>query len=129
MRHLKIGDTFTWKRTFSRGDVLAFSNVTQDFGSLHTMPNQRGHVRVHSLLIASIATKMGGDLNYFSKSLEHTFMQPVYTGDTIQCTMTIEDVQPYEDATSIEMSLTFHNERGELVATGHGTGDIPRNIS
>ncbi len=126
---MKIGDTFTWKRTFSRGDVLAFSNITQDFGSLHTIPNQEGHVRVHSLLIASIATKMGGELNFFSKSLEHTFMQPVYTGETIQCTMTIDDVQSFENEISIEMSLAFHNEFGELVATGHGTGDIPKNIS
>ena len=126
---IQVGDTFSWKRTFTRGDVLAFSNITGDFGSLHTMPDQQGRVRVHSLLVASIATKIGGDLDYFSEKLDHTFVKAVYTDEEICCKITITDVFSLEDRFHVDMSLIFLNPEGETVATGKGTGFIPKNIS
>lgn len=126
---MNVGDTFSWKRAFTRSDVIAFSNITGDFGSLHTIPDSKGRVRVHSLLIASIATKIGGDLDFFSETLDHTFVKPVYTGEEIWCKITITGVVSLEDRFHVEMSLIFFNEDNETVATGKGTGYIPKNIS
>ena len=126
---MMVGDTFSAKRTFTRGDVLAFSNITGDFGSLHTMPDQSGRVRVHSLLIASIATQVGGDLNFFSETLDHTFLKPVYTGDDVTCKITITSVTSLDDSFHIDMTLVFKNAERETVATGKGSGFIPKNIS
>lgn len=126
---MNVGDTFSWKRTFTRGDVIAFSNITGDFGSLHTIPDAKGRVRVHSLLIASIATKIGGDLDFFSEKLDHTFLKPVYTGEEIWCKITITDVVSLENQFFLEMSLVFSNEANETVATGKGTGSVPKHIS
>ena len=126
---MQVGDTFTWHRLFTRADVLSFSNITQDFGSLHVTPNRFGQVRVHSLLIASIATKMGGDLNFFSETLNHTFHKAVYTGETITCTIKIIDLQSLTDTFFVKMHLLFTNEAEETVATGEGSGYIPKPIS
>ncbi len=124
-----VGDTFLHEATLRMGDVFAFSNITGDFGLLHTMPDSRGRVRVHSLLIASIATKIGGDLNFFSETLDHTFMKAVYTGDEVTCKITITSVTSLDNSFHVEMALIFKNAENETVATGNGSGFIPKNIS
>ncbi|WP_342598934.1 MaoC family dehydratase N-terminal domain-containing protein [Psychrobacillus sp. FSL H8-0483] len=119
---LKIGETFTWKRTFSEGEVIQFAEISGDKGKHHMVRDDQGRLMVHGLLTASIGTKIGGDLNYIARELVSEFLRPVFTGDTITCELSITDVVQSEGFKKIEIKSTYSNQHGKevLIGTSHG---------
>ncbi|MEK4487090.1 MaoC family dehydratase N-terminal domain-containing protein [Psychrobacillus sp. FSL H8-0484] len=119
---LKIGETFTWKRTFSEVEVIQFAEISGDKGKHHMVRDDQGRLMVHGLLTASIGTKIGGDLNYIARELVSEFLRPVFTGDTITCELSITDVVQSEGFKKIEIKSTYSNQHGKevLIGTSHG---------
>ncbi|MFD2043439.1 enoyl-CoA hydratase [Ornithinibacillus salinisoli] len=118
------GDVFTWKRTFTLDDVLEFGRITGDQGKHHIEPDENGCVMVQGLLTASIATKIGGDLNYIAREIVSEFIRPVFTGDTITCEITLSNVEVFEGFKKVDMKSVYRNQQGKEVMYGTSHGII-----
>ena len=70
-----------------------FTTVSKDEGKHHTTPDELGRLVVQGLLIATLPTKVGGDYNVLARTMKFEFFRPIFTGDTISCTVTIKEVE------------------------------------
>jgi len=121
MEKLSEGATHTFERTFTREDVRQFAAVSGDTQERHTEPDEDGRLMVHGLLTATLPTKIGGDLEVLAHTMEFEFRKPVYTGETISCTWTMERVEKQGDRYEITADVVC--ERGDdvvLTATVDG---------
>src|SRR5215216_7112303 len=91
-----VGQTFTFRRTFTDGDVALFCGITGDFNPYHldeTFAQQSwfGRRNLPGLLTASMLTHVGGMLGFVAREMAFEFLAPVYIGDTITCTVTMTE--------------------------------------
>lgn len=121
---LRAGDVFTWQRTFTEEEVLAFAQLSGDRGRHHVERDEQGRLMVHGLLTASIGTKIGGDLNYIAREMVSEFLRPVFTGDTITCEITITEVTQMDGYKKVSMKSVYRNQHGKEVLVGHSHGII-----
>jgi 3-hydroxybutyryl-CoA dehydratase len=121
---VKVGDVFTWKRTFTEEEILQFAQLSGDQGRHHMERDEKGRLMVHGLLTASIGTKIGGDLNYIARVINSEFIRPVFTGDTITCELTITEVTPMEGYKKVAMKTVNRNQDGKEVLIGTSRGII-----
>ncbi len=117
------GDTKTYSRTFSDDDVEQFADLSGDRGSHHEAGDDR---MVHGLLTATLPTKIGGDMDYVARRMSFEFRRPVYVGEEITCTSTVESVESGEARYEIDVSFVCRNEDGEVVLDGDVEGVIFR---
>ena len=120
---MKAGDIFTWERTFTLDEVMAFGQLSGDQGQHHVEEDEHGRVMVQGLLTASIGTKIGGDLNYIARDMHNEFIRPVFTGDTITCELEITKVES-EGCKKVEMEFVYRNQEGKEVLLGSSRGII-----
>ncbi|MBA2875973.1 FAS1-like dehydratase domain-containing protein [Thermaerobacillus caldiproteolyticus] len=121
---LKVGDVFTWKRTFIDKETLQFAGLSGDMGRHHIERDEKGRLMVHGLFTASIGTKIGGDLNYIAKEMNFQFLRPVFTGDTITCELTITEVEEKERYKQVAVKSVYRNQDGKEVLVGTSKGII-----
>ncbi|WP_164669753.1 MaoC/PaaZ C-terminal domain-containing protein [Virgibacillus doumboii] len=121
---IKNGDVFTWERTFTKEEVLEFGRISGDQGKHHVEPDENGRIMVQGLFTASIATKIGGDLNYIAREINNEFVRPVFTGDTITCELTITYVEQADGFKKVAMKSVFTNQIGKEVIKGSISGII-----
>ncbi|TCT18050.1 acyl dehydratase [Melghiribacillus thermohalophilus] len=121
---LKAGDVFTWTRTFTDEEILQFAELTGDKGEHHMSRDEHGRLMVHGLLTSSIATKIGGDLNYIARNMNFEYVRPVFSGDTITCEITITDIEQRDTYKKLSMKSIFRNQDGKEVLTGTSHGII-----
>ncbi len=119
-----VGHSFSFTRSFSEADVAAFAAVSQDHGAHHTQPDASGRVMVHGLHTASLATQIGGSINFVSRTMTFEFLTPVYSGDTITCVATVDDAEDRGTKWRYSISFAFTNQVGEVVATGFTRGVV-----
>lgn len=120
----EIGHTFEVQHTFTVDDVAAFARVVRDFGEHHTTPDEHGRVIVHGLHTASLATQIGGSINYISRDMHFDFIAPVYSGDTVTCTATVDSAESRTGRDRYDISFRFVNQTGDVVATGSSKGVV-----
>jgi len=127
---LRVGDSVTFDRTFTDGDVAALTGVTGDFNSIHFDPvaarlcGFRDRV-VPGLLTAGMITHAGGTLlpePYPAGQMCFRFTAPVYVGDTICARVEVKAKDPEKNKLTLRMTCT--NQKGELVAEGEVSGRI-----
>ena len=112
------GDARTFERTFAPEDVREFAEVSGDEQPRHLEPDEEGRLLVHGLLTATMPTKIGGDLEVLGRSMTFDFLRPVYTGETVVCTMTIEEVEEHDDRYDLTASGLCEKEFDEVVMRG-----------
>lgn len=117
------GETYTVSRTFTEADVRAFAEVSGDDQPRHTEPDEDGRLLVHGLLTATLPTRIGGDLEVLSRRMEYEFVRPVYTGQAVTCTWTMDSVEEREDRWELEGDLVCEAE-GDVVLRGFIEGLI-----
>ncbi len=93
---LAVGQSFTFRRTFTDGDVSVFCGVTGDYNPYHldeVFARQSGFGRriIPGLLTASLLTHIGGLLGFLATEMTFRYRKPVYIGDTIAVTVTITE--------------------------------------
>jgi 3-hydroxybutyryl-CoA dehydratase len=115
MRVLEVGQVLVHERCFTDEDVVAFQRISGDGGRHHAQPDATGRRIVHGLLTASIATKIGGDLDYWAREMIFEFRRPVFTGDTIRCTLTIVELVPESGRVGLTMVGACHDQHGKEV--------------
>lgn len=121
---IHVGDTFFATRTFTEDDVIRFATISKDYNPVHFddrfagVKNLKGRV-CHGLLVASLATEIGGQAGWLAREMSFTFLKPVYFGDTVTCEMTITAIT---DTGTIEADAVYRNHDGTLVLKGHLIG-------
>jgi 3-hydroxybutyryl-CoA dehydratase len=93
---LQVGQTFTFRRTFTEGDVALFCGVTGDYNPYHidyTFLQESRFKRpiIPGLLTASMITHIGGLIGFLATEMVFEFPLAVYVGDTITCTVTFTE--------------------------------------
>ncbi|MEZ5098920.1 MAG: MaoC/PaaZ C-terminal domain-containing protein [Thermoleophilia bacterium] len=114
---LEPGRTFTFRRTFTDGDVALFCGVTGDFNPYHlddafSAGGRFGRRIVPGLLTGSMLTHIGGLLGVLASRMTFDYERPVYVGDTVECVLTIDAV---DERGRAEASATFTNADGDVV--------------
>jgi 3-hydroxybutyryl-CoA dehydratase len=124
---LKPGDSFTVSRTFTEQDTLAFADTSRDYNPVHfddrfaSAKNLRARI-CHGLLVASLATEIGGQIGWLASGMNFRFKRPVYFGDTIECSMTITEI---DDRNRAKAEAVFKNQQNEIVIEADVTGIVP----
>lgn len=127
---MKVGDSVTFYRTFTDGDVSNFTGITGDFNPIHMDPKTaalcgfKGRV-VPGLLTAGMLTHAGGTLlpePYPAARMNFKFSAPVYIGETICARVTVAEKDPQRNRLTLRMTCT--NEQNQIVVEGEVTGKI-----
>ena len=123
---MKVGDVVVWERTFTEEDVRLFARFSGDEGAQHLQPDATGRLMVHGLLTATLPTKVGGDINFIARQMIFQFQRPVFSGDTVRCEVTIEELTEAEQYTQVKSSWVCRNQHGKEVMSGEAQGIIRR---
>ena len=120
-----VGQTFTWRRTFTEGDVALFCGVTGDFNPYHlddTFARESwfGRRIIPGLLTASLATHIGGLIGFLATEMFFEYLAPVYIGDTVTVTVTV--IEKDEAQRSLTSAVTCVDQDGREVLTGRFSG-------
>jgi 3-hydroxybutyryl-CoA dehydratase len=122
---LEAGQTFTFRRTFTDGDVALFCGVTGDYNPYHidesfASESWYGRRIIPGLLTGSMLTHIGGMLGFLATEMTFQYLAPVYTGDTITCTVTF--VEKDEARRRMVGQATFANQDGAEVLQARFSG-------
>ena len=121
---MRIGDTLTWSRTFTEDEIRLFARLSGDEGIHHLVPDERGRLMAHGLLTATLPTKIGGDLNFIAREITFQFLRPVFAGDTIECVVTLVELEPGGQLTRVRSKWVCRNQHAKEVMTGEATGVV-----
>ncbi|GAC1378393.1 MAG: MaoC family dehydratase [Ktedonobacteraceae bacterium] len=127
---MQVGQTFTFRRTFTDGDVALFCGVTGDYNPYHidktfVEGTWFGRLIIPGLLTASMITHIGGMIGFLATAMEFQFTSSVYIGDTITCVVTIQEKD--EDKRLMQATATFVNQNGVEVLQA-GFSGFPANV-
>jgi 3-hydroxybutyryl-CoA dehydratase len=120
-----VGQTFTFRRTFTDGDVALFCGVTGDYNPYHqdaafARECWYGRTTVPGLLTGSMLTHIGGLLGFLATEMSFEYVAPVYVGDTIICTVTV--LEKDEPRRRVECGVDFVNGEGAQVLRARFAG-------
>ena len=121
---LEPGEARTVERTFTRADVERFADLSRDEGYHHLVADADGTVLVHGLLTATLPTKLGGDLDFLARSMRFEFPRPLYTGQAVTCTMTVESLEERGDRFDLAASFECETADGTVVMRGESEGVV-----
>ena len=115
----KVNDMFTVERTFTEQDVIQFADITRDYNPFHlddrftAVKKLPGRI-CHGLLVASMMTQIGGQMGWLASRFDLHFKKPVYFGDTITCTVTLNNI---DEKGRVKATADFKNQKGSTVLT------------
>jgi acyl dehydratase len=124
---LKIGDSFTIRRTFTEKDMIAFAAITRDYNPVHfddrfaAVKTFNGRI-CHGLLVAAMLTEVGGQLGWLASVMNFRFKKPVYFNNAITCKLTITNIDGRNRAQAI---AEYQNESGAVVIEADLEGIVP----
>ena len=124
---VEAGDFFTLRRTFNEDDMHLFTGVSHDHNPVHfheQYAEGKGFTGLicHGLHVGGLVTEIGGELAMLASGMNFRFRRPVYFGDTITCTLTIDEM---DDRGRVKCTAQFTNQRGEEVIEGQLFGILP----
>jgi len=127
---IQVGQTFTFRRTFTEGDVAQFCGVTGDYNPYHidqtfVESSWFGRRIIPGLLTSSMMTHIGGMIAFLATEMHFQYTAAVYIGDTITCTVTISEKN--EEKRLVYARATFVNQHGAEVLQAQFSG-FPANI-
>lgn len=127
----EVGQTYSYQRTFTDGDVSLFCGVTGDFNPFHQdevfcRESPFGRRIVPGLLPGSMLTHIGGLLGFLAADMQFEFLMPVYIGDTIRCEVTVTEKDAARKRLLCDAQMT--NEAGQVVIRAKFSGfpTLPR---
>ena len=121
---IKPGAVFVKERAFTADDVRDFGRISRDLGVHHVQPDVQGRVMLQGLLTATLATEIGGDLDFLASEMVLRFLRPVFTGDLIRCEVRVDSQNEDAKRTSLELSVSIKNQNGKEVMQGTIRGVI-----
>jgi acyl dehydratase len=127
LQGLKPGERFTATRRFTEADTVRFGELTRDYNPIHyddgfaLAKGLPGRV-CHGLLVGALITEIGGQIGWLASGMSFRFLRPVFFGDTVTCTLTLDAVGPQGRANA---SAEFVTSDGRRVATAELFGVLP----
>ena len=127
IRGLKSGDSLKIRRTFTEADTRAFGDISRDYNPIHyddryaAVKKMNGRI-CHGLLVGSMITEIGGQIGWLASRMDFLFKRPVYFGDTIECCLTITEIDAKGWAGA---NAVFRNQQGVTVAEARLEGIVP----
>jgi 3-hydroxybutyryl-CoA dehydratase len=120
-----VGETAVFARTFTESDVTQFVGITWDVNPYHTdqkfcETHRVGRRIVPGLLVGSMLTHIGGLAAVLASDISFEFVAPVFIGDTITATCTVEEVDARRGWARVEMICA--NQENHIVARGTARG-------
>ncbi len=127
---IRVGQTFTFRRTFTEGDVALFCGVTGDYNPYHideafAQSSFFGRRIIPGLLTASMITHIGGMLGFLATEMHFSYVASVYIGDTITCTVTFTEKD--EQKRLFHATANLVNQHGVEVLQAQFSG-FPGNV-
>jgi len=117
----EAGDTIDYSRHISREDIIEFARISKDYG-VHHVNGER--LLAHGLLVATLPTKLGGDLNFIATEMVFEFKKGVYENENITCTGHIDKVIEQKKRFKVWFSFVCRNDFNEEVLKGRSHGFI-----
>lgn len=122
---IAVGETAVFSRTFSDVDVAHFIGTTWDVNPYHTdatfcESHRVGRRIIPGLLVGSMLTHIGGIAAVLATDISFEFVAPVYFGDTITATCTVEEVDARRGWARIDMVCTNQDQKVVLQGTVRG---------
>jgi 3-hydroxybutyryl-CoA dehydratase len=117
---LRVGRTFTVRRTMSAHQIRMFAELTGDLGPQHLEP---GRQVAHGLYLASLVSLLGSDVAIMGNRFSLELTAPAYAGDEVEVEVVIERVRAagaFGDW--IQATAVFRNQTGALLARGDFSG-------
>jgi acyl dehydratase len=121
---IKPGAVFAKERAFTADDVRDFGRVSRDLGTHHVQPDAQGRVMLQGLLTATLATEIGGELDFLASEMVLRFLRPVFSGDLIRCEVRVDSHGEDAKRISLELSVSMKNQNGKEVMQGTIRGVI-----
>lgn len=121
---VRPGETFEYTHTFSRDDVEAFARLSGDRGRHHVEPDAQGRLIVHGLLVCSVPTRLGAEIDYVARDSQWLFIRPIYVGDPMAAKVKITTVVEEERWWRIGMDIRIRDASGKLAVRGESNGVI-----
>ncbi|MFD5328760.1 hypothetical protein [Streptomyces sp. NPDC127092] len=119
---LKVGQVLRAERTVTDEAIAAFAELVGDRGR-HHLPDQ-GRAMAHGLFTASLATEIGGRLDFIARRMSWELVRPVWAGDTITAAVTVRALSEVRSGTGLELEVEITNQHGETVLRGESTGVV-----
>jgi acyl dehydratase len=121
------GDSFRTTRTFTDDDVIRFAQISRDYNPVHfdarfAKARNLPAPICHGLLVASLATEIGGQIGWLASAMNFRFKGPVYVGETITCSWVITAIDQNGRA---KASVTLTKEDGVTVIEAEISGIVP----
>ena len=122
---LEVGQTSTFRRTFTEGDVALFCGVTGDYNPYHidetfAKSSFFGRRNIPGLLTSSMITHIGGMIGFLATEMHFYYIASVAIGDTITCTVTFTEKD--EQKRLFHATGTFVNQDGVEVLRAQFSG-------
>ena len=124
---ITVGDSFTVRRTFTEADMLTFARITRDYNPVHfddrfaAAKKFNGRI-CHGLMVAGMLTEIGGQCGWLASGMNFRFKKPVYFGDTIECNLTIIEIDAKGRSRA---AAVYKNQHGVVVLEADLEGVLP----
>lgn len=133
LNELHVGQRATVCRTLTTEDVATFAQLSGDYNALHVDPEfaartEFAHPVAHGFLHASMLSNLigmklpGRGALYLSQAIE--FSAPVFVGDTLEATATIEKIDI--DTRVVELAMKIVNQNAKTVLRGLARAKVLR---
>lgn len=127
VKGLEPGDSFTYTRRFTKKETMDFGDLTQDYNPVHydtRWTDEKGFEGLicHGLLVGGMICEFGGQVGWLATGMNFKFLGPVYFNDTIQCRVTITQIDAKGRA---EAEAVFTNQEKKKIGLAAMTGRLP----
>jgi acyl dehydratase len=124
---LSVGQKLSVSRTFTETDMRHFGDISRDYNPVHydkrfAATKQFKDRICHGLLVAGMVTEIGGQIGWLASGMNFRFKKPVYFGDTVDCVLTITDIDGDGKARA---TAAYYNQNGEEVLSADLFGILP----
>lgn len=124
---LRPGDTFTLTRTLDEATTRAFGELSRDFNPVHydrRFAATKGFpgLIAHGLLVGSLLTEFGGQVGWLATGMQFRFLRPVFLGDTVTCSVTLDEV---DERGKAKAAAVVTRQDGVVVVEASLTGYLP----
>jgi 3-hydroxybutyryl-CoA dehydratase len=122
---LRIGEEASFSKTITETDVYLFAGISGDFNPMHVneefakltpFKTRIAHGALPQSLIAPVLGMKLPGLGTVAVEINCRFKAPTFFGDTITAKARVKE--KLEDKRWVRMSLTWTNQRGDIVAEG-----------
>lgn len=79
---------------------------------------------VHGLLLGTLPTVVGGELNFLAREMTFEFLRPVFTGESVRCDVELTKWEAAGDKVLVEAKWECVNHEQVTVMRGRAAGIV-----